>query len=391
MLMALARTPPPAPHELPARRFALLGEPLRLYRGGAIEQPVVAYECWGQLNESRDNTVLLFTGLSPSAHAASSPADPRPGWWESMIGQGRPIDTSRFFVVAVNSLGSPFGSSSPVSIDPRTGSPYGISFPEISVEDIAAAGREALRSLGIERVAAVIGPSLGGMVVLAYCVMYADEVDSLVTISGAARATPFAIALRSLQREMVRSDPAWRGGNYAPGRGPRQGLRLARKLGTITYRSPQEWRERFGRRRVAEVSGLAGDFRPQFEVESYLEHQAHRFSETFDANAYLYLSRAMDQFDLAEHGGGSLAAAFAKFRTRRSLVLGVETDMLFPIDQQREIADHLRAAGGAVEFHAFPSLQGHDAFLVDDERFEPAMRGFLDGSRGSDQGIGDRG
>ena len=375
--MALVRSPSSAP-EFPGRQLARLERPLRLHRGGVIEQPVVAYETWGRLNAARDNTVLLFTGLSPPAHAASSPADPKPGWWESMIGEGKPIDTRRFFVVCVNSLGSPYGSSSPASIDPRTGRPYGISFPELSVEDIATAGHEALRTLGIERVAAVIGPSLGGMTVLAYCALFPDEVDSVVTISGAARANPFAIALRSLQREMVRSDPAWRGGSYEPGRGPRLGLRLARKLGTITYRSADEWNERFGRRRVPETAGIAGDFRPQFEVEAYLEHQAQRFADLFDANAYLYLSRAMDNFDLADHGGGSLAAAFAKFKVRRALVIGVETDMLFPVDQQREIADHLRAAGRArVEYHAFPSLQGHDAFLVDLARFEPAIGGFL--------------
>jgi len=198
-----------------------------------------------------------------------------------------------------------------------------------------------------------------------------------VSISGAAHAAPFAIALRSLQREMVRADPAWRGGNYEPGRGPRLGMRLARKLGTITYRSAAEWNERFGRQRVPEAAGISGDFRPQFEVEAYLEHQALRFSEAFDANAYLYLSRAMDQFDLAEHGGGSLEAAFAAFGTRRALVLGVETDLLFPIDQQREIATHLENAGCDVEFRAFPSIQGHDAFLVDLPRFEPAIGGFM--------------
>jgi homoserine O-acetyltransferase len=378
MAMAFARSPSSAAQDQPARRSARLEHPLRLFRGGVIEQPVVAYETWGQLNAARDNAVLLFTGLSPSAHAASSSADPKPGWWESMIGEGRPIDTSRYFVVCVNSLGSPFGSSSPASMEPRTGRPYGISFPEIAVEDIAVAGREALRTLGIERIAAVIGPSLGGMTVLAYCALFPGEVDSLVTISGAARANPFAIALRSLQRELVRSDPAWRGGNYEPGRGPRLGLRMARKLGTITYRSADEWDQRFGRRRVPETAGISGDFRPQFEVEAYLEHQAQRFADQFDANAYLYLSRAMDQFDLADHGGGSLAAAFAKFGVRRALVLGVESDMLFPVEQQREIADHLRAAGRAtVEFHAFPSLQGHDAFLVDLARFEPALGNFL--------------
>jgi len=378
--MALARPPSSSAAELPARRLAQLTGPLHLHRGGEIGQPVVAYETWGRPNAARDNTVLMFTGLSPSAHAASSPADPKPGWWESMIGEGRPIDTRRWFVVCINSLGSPFGSSSPASLDPRHDRPYGIAFPEIAVEDIARAGREALRTIGIERVAAVVGPSLGGMTVLAYCALFPGEVDSVVTISGAARANPFAIALRSLQREMVRSDPAWRGGSYPPGRGPRLGLRLARKLGTITYRSADEWDQRFGRRRVPETAGIAGDFRPQFEVEAYLEHQAQRFADAFDANCYLYLSRAMDNFDLAEHGGGSLAEAFAKFQLRRALVIGVETDMLFPIDQQREIADHLRAAGLAtVDYHAFPSLQGHDAFLVDLARFEPAIGRFFSG------------
>ena len=374
--MTLARTPRSALRDFPARRLARLDAPLRLQRGGVVEQAVVAYECWGRPNAARDNTVVLFTGLSPPAHAASSPDDPTPGWWESMIGEGKPIDTRRFFVVCINSLGSPFGSSGPASADPRSGRPYGITFPEIAVEDIARAGREALRTLGITRVAAVIGPSLGGMTVLAYCALFPDEVDHLVTISGAARATPFAIALRSLQREMVRSDPAWRGGNYEPGRGPRLGLRLARKLGTITYRSAAEWNQRFGRRRVPETAGLSGDFRPQFEVEAYLEHQALRFADLFDANAYLYLSRAMDQFDLGDHGG-SLEAAFARFRLKSALVIGVETDMLFPIEQQREIAERLRALGCAVEFNAFPSLQGHDAFLVDLQRFEPAIGGFL--------------
>jgi homoserine O-acetyltransferase/O-succinyltransferase len=377
MAMTLARTPRSVGREFPARRLARLGAPLRLHRGGVIEQPVVAYESWGKPNAARDNTVLLFTGLSPPAHAASSADDQTPGWWESMIGEGKPIDTRRFFVVCVNSIGSPFGSSGPTSTDPRTGRPYGISFPEIAVEDIARGGREALRTLGINRVAVVVGPSLGGMTVLAYCALFPDEVDHLVSISGAAHAAPFAIALRSLQREMVRSDAAWRGGNYEPGRGPRLGLRLARKLGTITYRSAEEWNQRFGRRRVHETAGLSGDFRPQFEVESYLEHQALRFADTFDANAYLYLSRAMDQFDLGDHGGGSLSEAFAKFRLKSALVIGVETDLLFPIEQQREIAESLRTGGRTVDFLAFPSLQGHDAFLVDLQRFEPAIGGYL--------------
>ena len=377
MLMAVARTSPSAVHDLPATRLAILGEPLRLYRGGVIEHPVVAYETWGRLNAAADNAMLLFTGLSPSAHAASSAADPKPGWWEPMIGEGKAIDTRRDFVICVNSLGSPFGSSGPASIDPRTGRPYGIGFPEIAVEDIARGGYEVLRALGIERVRCVIGPSLGGVTVLAFAAQFPGVARNLVSISGAASASPFAIALRSLQRELVRSDPAWRGGHYEQGRGPRQGLRLARKLGTITYRGHEEWDQRFGRRRIAEPAGQKGDFRAQFEVEAYLEHQGQRFAESFDANAYLYLSRASDQFDLAEHGGGSLEAAFAKFELERTLVLGVRSDMLYTLDQQQLIVDQLRAAGRDVEFHAFPSPQGHDAFLVDYARFEPVMRKFM--------------
>jgi homoserine O-acetyltransferase len=373
MAVALDTMTQPAP--FPARQFCRPGRPLRLHRGGTIDDPVVAYESWGRLNPARDNVVLLFTGLSPSAHAASSPADTSEGWWESMIGPGRPIDTNRFLVICVNSIGSPWGSSSPATIDVRTGRPYATGFPEVSVEDIACGGYEVVRSLGAERVACVIGPSLGGMTTLAYAVRFPTA--ALISISGAAAATPFAISLRSLQREIVTSDPAWRDGGYEPGKGPTTGLKLARKLGTITYRSAEEWQQRFGRQRVAAAAAAGPGFHAQFEVESYLEHQAIYFSQNFDANCYLYLSRAMDQFDMRDHGGGSLEIAFAKIRAQRALVIGVESDMLFPLFQQREIAEVLRASGTDVEFHAFPSIQGHDSFLVDEERFEPAIGGFL--------------
>jgi len=365
------------PTEFPARALARPGAPLRLFRGGVLAEPAIAYETWGRLDDQRSNALLLFTGLSPSAHAASSPADPAPGWWESMIGPARPIDTDRYFVICVNSIGSPFGSSSPASIDPRTQRPYALGFPEIAVEDLAVGGREVLRALGVTRAAAVMGPSLGGMTALAFAVQFPDAVERLITISGAAAATPFAISLRSLQREIVRSDPAWRGGQYEPGRGPKVGLRLARKLGTITYRSAEEWQERFGRKRVVAPEVVPGEFGHRFEVEAYLENQSHKFAETFDANCYLYLSRAMDQFDLRDHGSGSLEVAFAKIRAPRSLVIGVETDMLFPLFQQREIAELLGRGGGKVTFHPFPSIQGHDSFLVDEERFEPAIAEFL--------------
>ena len=363
----------PPTHVPPATRLVALPGPFRMRRGGTLPLVHIACERWGELAPSRDNVVLLFTGLSPSAHAASSPEDPTPGWWEYMVGPGRPIDTRRWHVVCVNSLGSCFGSTGPASPDPRTGEPYRLRFPELSIEDIARSAREALRVLGIERVHTVVGASLGGMAALAYAMEFPDEVERLVAISAAARATPFAIAIRSLQREIIRSDPAWRGGDYPPGQGPRVGMRLARKLGLMSYRSAQEWLARFGRERLPEADAAREPFGPEFQIESYLEHNARKFVEHFDANCYLYLSRSMDLFDAAEHGAGSVERALARVRARRALVVGVETDFLFPLFQQEELAEGLRAAGCEVRFEALPSIQGHDAFLVDEARFAPVV------------------
>ena len=332
----------------------------------------------GELAHSRDNVLLLVTGLSPGAHARSSAEDPSPGWWEEMIGPGLPIDTNRFHVVCVNSLGSCHGSTGAASIDPTTGKRYRLSFPVITVEDIATAAREALRALGIPRVRALVGPSLGGMTALAYAILFPDEVGALVTISATARATPFAIALRSVQREAIRSDPEWKGGDYEPSAGPKSGMRVARKLGLITYRSAAEWRERFGRERVDVRSPRDGVFGVEFEVEAYLEMHADKFVGTFDANCYLYLSRAMDLFDAAEHGG-SVEAGLSRIQAKDVLVVGVETDFLFPLDQQEEIATVLRRTGRKVRFEALPSIQGHDSFLVDMDRFCPVIGDFMAG------------
>ncbi len=380
-MSSAAKIPPRSRRIPPATRIVQLPYPFSLRRGGTLAQVQIAYESWGTLNPARDNVVLLFTGLSPSAHAASHPLqDPSPGWWEYMIGPGRPLDTCRFHVICVNSLGSCFGSTGPASPDPARGVPYRLNFPALSIEDIAAAARAALHALGIRGVHTVAGASLGGACALAYAVLFPDELETLILISSAARATPYAIALRSLQREIVRADPEWRDGFYPEDGGPRTGLYLARKLGMISYRSPLEWQERFGRRRYA-AAVVAGEaqlpFDIEFEVEAYLDAKAREFADSFDANCYLYLSRAMDWFDIAEHGGGSLAAALARVRTRRVLVVGVETDTLFPLWQQRELAEGLREAGCAVTFAALPSIQGHDAFLVDKERFAPVVASFL--------------
>jgi homoserine O-acetyltransferase len=345
-------------------------------RGGVLPHVEIAYESWGELSRARDNVLLLVTGLSPSAHARSSAEDPSPGWWEEMIGPGQALDTDRFHVICVNSLGSPHGSTSAAANDPRTGKPYRLTFPVLAIEDIAGAAREALRALGIARVQAVVGPSLGGMTALAYAIQYPDEVGALVTISSATRASPFAIAIRSVQREAIRSDPEWRGGDYEPP-GPVNGLRVARKLGLITYRSAAEWRQRFSRERVEVREPGGGPFDVEFEIEAYLEMHARKFIGTFDANCYLYLSRCMDLFDVAEHGGGSVENGLARIQAARTLVVGVESDFLFPIDQQEEIAALLRKAGHQVRMVRLPSIQGHDSFLVDYDRFRPAVGSFL--------------
>jgi homoserine O-acetyltransferase/O-succinyltransferase len=362
----------------PARKIARLPAPFHMRRGGELPEVEIAYETWGTLSPAKDNALLIVTGLSPSAHARSSAEDPTPGWWEEMIGPGFGIDIDRFFVICVNSLGSCHGSTGPASVDPRTGHPYRMTFPVLAIEDIAATARGVVHSLGIEKLRAIVGPSLGGMTALAYSVAYPDEVGALVTISSATRASPFAIAIRSVQREVIRADPEWKGGNYEEGRGPHTGLRIARKLGLITYRSAREWRERFGRERVDICDPKDGIFGVEFEVESYLEAHAQKFVGTFDANCYLYLSRSMDIFDAAEHGG-TVKSALARIKAARILVVGVEQDFLFPLDQQQEIADNLRDLGHDVRFVPLPSVQGHDSFLVDMDRFVPVVDDFLSG------------
>jgi homoserine O-acetyltransferase len=358
-----------------ARRSVRLPGPFHMRHGGVLPQVEVVYETWGELSPARDNVVLVTTGLSPGAHARSSAEDPSPGWWEEMIGPGQAIDTDRFHVICVNSLGSCHGSTGPASLDPQTGHAYRMGFPVLAIEDIAACAREALRVLGHQRLRAVVGPSLGGMTALAYAILFPREVGALVTISSAARATPFAIAIRSVQREAIRSDPAWLGGDYRPP-GPLTGLRLARKLGLITYRSAREWRERFARERVDVRSEEEGPFGIEFEVEAYLEHHARKFAGSFDANCYLYLSRSMDIFDVAEHGG-TVEAGLSRIQAEKTLVVGVETDFLFPLDQQEEIASILREQGRNVRFAPLPSVQGHDSFLVDYDRFCPTIGDFM--------------
>ena len=371
----------------PGSRFHALTSPFPMKRGGVLHGARVAYETWGTLNATRDNAVLIVTGLSPDAHAASSAADPAPGWWEPMLGPGRPIDSGRWFVVCVNSLGSCKGSTGAASIDPASGRPYRLAFPELSIEDVADAAAEVVRGLGIERLACVIGNSMGGMTALSLLLRHPGISRSHINISGSARALPFSIAVRSLQREAIRLDPNWNNGEYDDATYPESGMRIARKLGVITYRSALEWDGRFGRVRLDESSpfnGQGGEEDPfglEFQVESYLEGHARRFVRRYDPNCYLYLSRSMDWFDLADQAGGDTLAALAALAgngVERALAIGANTDILFPVQQQQEVADGLARGGAEAEFIGMDSPQGHDAFLVDFERFGPAVRGFLD-------------
>ena len=358
-------------------RFLDLPSPFAMKRGGALHGARMAYETWGRLSPAADNAILILTGLSPDAHAARHDDNPEPGWWEAMLGPGKPIDTDRWFVVSVNSLGSCKGSTGPASLDPATGAPYKLSFPELSVEDGADAAAHVVRSLGIARLACVIGNSMGGMVALSLLQRHPGIAHAHVNISGAARALPFSIAIRSLQREAIRLDPLWNEGDYTEAAYPESGMRMARKLGVITYRSALEWDGRFGRVRLDSERRDDDPFGLEFEVESYLEGHARRFIRRFDPNCYLYLSRSMDWFDLGESCHGTCTQGLSKLRVDRALAIGVHTDILFPIQQQQEIADGLLAGGADAQCLALPSPQGHDAFLVDIARFGPAIHDFL--------------
>jgi homoserine O-acetyltransferase len=404
-------------------------------RGGSLHGAQVAYETWGQLNSARDNAVLVLTGLSPSAHMTSSEADPSPGWWEAMVGPGKAIDTTRWFVICINSLGSDKGSTGPASIDPATGEAYRLSFPELALEDVANAAYATVASLAITQLACLIGCSMGGMSALAYMLLHPGSARAHISVDTAPQAQPFAIAIRSLQREAIRLDPCWKDGNYdiqggmsaagagsagaadiqggmsaASGRSggpssgdtrtsvhvagsagaadtgdgdgdggcyPDIGMSIARKLGVITYRSAMEWNGRFARIRLDPEQREDEPFGREFQVESYLEGHAKRFVRHFDPNCYLYLSRASDWFDMAEYGHGSVLEGLKRICIKRAMVIGVSTDILFPLQQQEQIAEGLQAAGAEVEFVALDSPQGHDAFLVDIDSYSRAIGGFL--------------
>ena len=357
-----------------ATQFLNIKGPFQFRRGGSIPEVTLAYETWGELNGDRSNGVMILTGISPSAHAASNAQDPSEGWWEPVVGPGKPIDTDEHFVVCINSLGSCKGSTGPASENPATGKPYRLAFPELTIWDIANAAQLVLEHLGIEQLRAMVGPSMGGMSGLAWLYLYPLGARHFLGVSSSACAEPFSIAIRSLQREAIVTDPQFHDGNYTDESWPENGMRIARKLGMISYRAAGEWRTRFGRQEQnhypPQVYGM------NYEVESYLENAARKFVAQYDPCAYVYLSRAMDWFNVAD-GHEDLTSALSQLKLTSACMIGVDSDILFPLYQQRDIADALAANGIETRMIALPSIQGHDAFLVDYERFIPAIESYF--------------
>ena len=359
-----------------ARQYCYLKGSFELKYGGVLNSPEISFETWGNLNASKDNGVLIFTGLSPSAHAASSDADPSLGWWEDIVGPKKPIDTDQYFVICANSLGSCFGSTGPASINPKTQEPYRLEFPKLALEDIAKSTNEVLKHLGIDSLKAVVGPSMGGMTAMSLLLKYPSICERLLLISTASASRPFSISLRSLQRLMITSDPNWKSGKYSIDDLPLNGMKLARMLGMITYRSAAEWNQRFGRDLVPSSENRDSFLKVDFQVEQYLHNRSNDFIDSFDPNAYLYLSRAIDLFDIGAYGD-SLTDALSGFEVTKTTIIGVDKDLIFPFDHQLELCHAFQKNKIDCELIKLESVQGHDSFLVDTDNFGPAIHSFF--------------
>ncbi len=356
-------------------------EPMRLESGAGLGPVVLAYETYGRLNEARDNAVLVLHALTGDAHVAGyhSAEDPKPGWWEIMVGPGKPLDTERFFVICSNVLGSCMGSTGPASEDPaRPGEFYGLRFPVVTVGDMVRAQHRLVRHLGVERLLCVVGGSMGGMQVLEWSVRYPEAVVGAIPLATTTRHSALNIAFHEIARQAIMADPHWSKGHYYGGTPPTMGLAVARMIGHVTYLSDEAMRQKFGRR-LQDKNTFSFDFMddPDFQVESYLRYQGRKFTDRFDANSFLYITKAADYFDLAEqHGGGSVAGAFAKARARY-LVVSFSSDWLYPTYQSREMVQAMKKAGRDVSFCEIKADCGHDAFLLQNERMFALVRGFL--------------
>jgi homoserine O-acetyltransferase/O-succinyltransferase len=351
--------------------------PLRLDSGGQIAGLEIAYNTYGRLSADRSNAVLVCHALSMDQHCASrNPLTGKPGWWDQVVGPGKPIDTDRYFVICSNVLGGCSGTTGPSSIDPATGEPYALTFPVVTVADMVRAQAMLIEALGIERLFAVVGGSMGGMQVLQWAADYPERVFSAVCIAAAARHSAQNIAFHEVGRQAIMADPDWRGGDYArQGVRPEKGLAVARMAAHITYLSEAALQRKFGRE--LQRDGLSWGFDADFQIESYLRHQGAAFVDRFDANSYLYITRALDYFDLAAANGGSLAETFRPARDVRFCVFSLSSDWLYPTPESRQIVRALNAAGARASFVEIETDRGHDGFLLDEPVLHAALAGFI--------------
>lgn len=354
--------------------------PLKLDCGAELEGVTVAYQTYGTLNEARSNVVLLSHALTMDQHAANPhPVTGKPGWWNTAIGPGKLIDTDRYFVVCPNVLGSCMGTTGPQELNPATGKIWGLDFPVITIADMVRLQAALLDRLGIDQVFTVIGGSMGGMQALQWAASYPERVFSAIPIATAARHSAQNIAFHEVGRQAIMADPGWHGGAYYDrGDHPDAGLSVARMAAHITYLSETKLHQRFGRK-LQDRASITYGFDADFEVESYLRHQGISFVDRFDANSYLYITRAMDYFDLAADFGGALANAWAGTSTR-FCVISFTSDWLFPTSESREIVHALNAAAADVSFVEIETEHGHDAFLLDVPELNEVLVGFLNSS-----------
>jgi homoserine O-acetyltransferase len=351
--------------------------PLRLACQQDLAPFSIAYETYGELNAAKSNAILICHALTADQYVASThPITGKTGWWDALVGPGKPIDTNRFYVICSNVLGGCMGSTGPASIDQKTGVPYGLSFPVITIGDMVSAQVRLIDHLGIDQLFAVIGGSMGGMQVLEWASRFKDRVFAAVPIATAAWHSSQNIAFHEVGRQAVMADPDWAGGNYyAAGKSPKNGLAVARMAAHITYLSEEALHRKFGRN-LQDRQSLTFSFNADFQVESYLRHQGSTFVDRFDANSYLYITRAMDYFDMRESAGGVLANAFRATRTR-FCVVSFTSDWLYPTRESREIVQALNAVAANVSFVEIESDKGHDAFLLEEPTFFATVRGFL--------------
>jgi len=352
-------------------------QPLRLRSGAELPAFDIAYETYGTLNAARSNAVLVCHALNASHHVAGFyESDPgNVGWWDNLVGPGKPLDTRRFFVVGSNYLGSCFGSTGPASPNPATGRPWGADFPVVTIEDWVEAQARLADRLGIERFAAAIGGSLGAMQALQWTLSYPERIRHSIVVAAAARLTPQNIAFNEVARQAIMTDPDFHGGHYYDkGVVPTRGLRIARMLGHITYLSGEAMAEKFGRLLRRGTPGF--DFDIDFEIESYLRYQGDKFSTYFDANTYLRITKALDYFDPAADYGGDLTAALARARAA-FLVVSFNSDWRFPPPRSREIVRALLDNRRIVSYLEIAAPGGHDAFLLEDPRYHAALRAYF--------------